>query len=206
MTWRPTLDFGRRIAGAKAARPDEFLTRSQLVPGDNITFEYLPNLDIRINGLAGGGGGGSAIRFLRSVIPFGYLPREGKSKTYNDNPANVLKRVYNDIHHNWGLSDRRNILWNIYEEVEGASVPANIADTIRLVAINQNTVRIWFPKEAPTGAFYSDGATMLSQPSQATYLTSMGGSTVQVAHSIVNMRKGVTTPARQYYIVMAEAK
>lgn len=206
MAWRSRIDLQRRVAGAKASLADEFLTRSQLVPGDNITFEYLPNLDIRINGLAGGGGGGASIRFLRSVIPFGYLPREGKSKIYNDNPANVIKRVYNDVHHNWGLSDRRNILWNIYEEVEGLSTPSNIADMIRLVAINQNTVRVWFPREAPTGAFYSDGATMLNQPSQATYLASMGGSTVEGAHTIINTRKGSTTTTRQYYIVMAEAK
>lgn len=205
MTWRPTLDFGRRIAGAKAARPDEFITRSQIRPGQNVTFEYPTNLDIIVNAIAGGGGGGASVRFLKSPIRFGYQPRVGPDKIHNDNPMNIIKRVYNDVHHNWALTNRRNFLWNIYEEVEGLSQPTNLADIIRVVAINQNTVRVWFPMEPPIAAFYSDGASPLSSPSQATYLTSMGGATVEGAHTIVNARLGIPTTTRQYYIVMAEA-
>ena len=57
MAFAQRKDLGVRTAGEKAQKPDEFLTRSQLVPGTNITFDYLGNWDIKINALTGGGGG-----------------------------------------------------------------------------------------------------------------------------------------------------
>ena len=42
-------DHGTRVAGDKAIYPDEFLTRSQVLPGEGIRFDYLGNHDIVIN-------------------------------------------------------------------------------------------------------------------------------------------------------------
>ena len=62
-------DLGMRQAGDKAIYPDEFLTRSQVLPGQNIRFDYLDNHDIVIN--AEGGttiNGGKVLRTLTAVL------------------------------------------------------------------------------------------------------------------------------------------
>ena len=58
-------DLGNRIAGEKGQLPDEFLTRSQVLPGKNIRFDYLDNHDILINAETGVGANG--LKILRSL-------------------------------------------------------------------------------------------------------------------------------------------
>ena len=62
-------DHGTRVAGDKGIYPDEFLTRSQVLPGEGIRFDYLGNHDIVIN--AEGGmtvNGAKVMRTLTAVL------------------------------------------------------------------------------------------------------------------------------------------
>lgn len=82
MAFAARKDLGVRIAGEKAQKPDEFLTRSQLVPGTNITFDYLSNWDIKINALTGGGG--SSVDCCKRIISGELLFTWTKSYVEND--------------------------------------------------------------------------------------------------------------------------
>lgn len=70
-------DLGVRTAGEKAQLPDEFLTRSQLVPGTNITFTYEDNWDIRINALTGSGTAGDRDRIISGNVVFSFTSLAG---------------------------------------------------------------------------------------------------------------------------------
>lgn len=49
MTWRPRIDHGRRVAGAKASLPDEFVTLSQITVGSLLSIDYKDNKDLEVN-------------------------------------------------------------------------------------------------------------------------------------------------------------
>ena len=61
------IDLFARTAGEKAQKPDEFITKSQLVAGSRVTLEPQDNHDIKINASGNIDGG-----FANSV----YLPTQ----------------------------------------------------------------------------------------------------------------------------------
>lgn len=64
----PRSDTGGRKAGEKAQLPDEFITRSQIVAGTNIRFDYLDNHDIVINALGARTVNGQAVRRTLTAV------------------------------------------------------------------------------------------------------------------------------------------
>lgn len=72
MAFAQRKDLVSRVAGEKAQKPDEFLTRSQIIPGTNITFDYLTNWDIKINALTGGTTVVTGDRMISGTLQFSY--------------------------------------------------------------------------------------------------------------------------------------
>lgn len=139
------VDLGVRIGGEKANKPDEFITRSQIIPGTNVTFEYLDNDDIRINALGGAESAGASqiIRQLTAVVaPYYYpdsdtdgsigafesiselhagaetasRPGSGVTSAYKKNHFSDPKGCI--IYHGWNLSNP------VQDDKQNSSVPA----------------------------------------------------------------------------------
>jgi len=109
-------DLGTRIAGEKGHLADEFLTRSQVIEGTNITIERLgaPTWDIRINATSGSGGNiimtdaGAIItpRMLAADILIKHKPGSGTCLNHTsikDGGIFYGTTKYIDIVHNWNL-------------------------------------------------------------------------------------------------------
>lgn len=154
-------DFGSRISHEKAQYPDESLTRSQLQPGNNITFTYLPNHDIVINASGVAGAGATGLDILHgTVVLADVLNAAGRVQSNTGSPEDSTRvptltyplfgtPVFADINHNWNLDDKDNFLITFkYERVysagqtslDGAMVVKAIP---RAVGLDKNTIRIW---------------------------------------------------------------
>lgn len=120
-------DFGVRIAGEKAQMPDEFLTRSQVIPGTNVYFEYLSNHDVRINASVGYTPGIELPISILGIVSFAYRPpntdatrhiaaldadyeEDGLSDEY---PIYYGSSIYMDIFHNWNLLHQHDYILQI---------------------------------------------------------------------------------------------
>lgn len=166
MSFPRRQDFGVRGAGEKAQVSDEWLTRSQVIQGQNIWFEYLANHDIRINALAGGGGGGSDIdcckRMITAEIQMNhsndyYLENFFNQTSGNrhistmDNVNGVASdrrqfgtKVSFDIAHNWNLSKQDAFISNIMDLRRPPAGTYSTDSKPRIVGIDENRVRIYF--------------------------------------------------------------
>lgn len=99
MAFTERKDIGVRLGIEKALYPDEALSRSQIQPGRNISFEYKTNRDILIHALASKAAGGSAdlkLFHVKILLQY-YFESSGSIKhiacTYNgaDNlPVNTI--------------------------------------------------------------------------------------------------------------------
>lgn len=152
-------DLGVRLAMEKGQLPDEGLTRMQLQPGNNIYFEYASNWDIIIhaNVPAGGGGGAAARRMMTGELSIDNFYSAAFNESAADLHVAVLdkdngtaeaRRFYGtakfkDIHHNWKLSTKDAFLITIIDERTGVSGPYSIHSIPKVVAINDNTIRIF---------------------------------------------------------------
>lgn len=157
-------DVGIRLAGEKAVKPDEFITKSQLVPGTNITFDYLDNQDIRINALGGGGITTSeGNRMLVADIDISIIPYKGQGlahKSIQDNGVYFGTAKYVDIYHNWNLKTKNHFQHSLvdltnyglgYNSTHSTS-PHSVP---KVIGIDVNRVRIWTtdsPLYTETGA------------------------------------------------------
>lgn len=154
MAYARRKDMFVRIGGEKGQKPDEFLTRSQLVAGQNIWFDYLDNWDIRINATTGGGGvtGIRMITLEAQVVQkdpdavkhyatedatvYSVLTAENK-KTYGT-------AVFLDIVHNWNLSHKDKFIAEMIDKrpYVGTANPG-IHSLPKIIGVDSNTVRIW---------------------------------------------------------------
>lgn len=62
------IDFQSRGAGEKAQKPDEFITKSQLIAGSRVTLEPQENHDIKISAMGNVDGGFANSIYLPSQI------------------------------------------------------------------------------------------------------------------------------------------
>lgn len=146
-------DLGIRIGAQKAQLADEVLTRSQIIPGNNISFEYMANWDIKIHALQSNAGG-TGIRDLFCIVALTRLPQENAGKTHYDiqtelSPAQKKNfmgtHVFADIKHNWNLPNPDMFQYSLIDargltqasETSTDSIPTVIgidSDTIRIIA------------------------------------------------------------------------
>lgn len=155
-------DIGIRLGGEKGRKADEFLTRSQLVPGNNIYFDYLANWDIRINAVAGGGGSaGSGLRNLIAYIVVGTpLPTDSK-RTHLDLNSSLTTTnaaakkyfgttVFQDIYHCWNLPSKDHFAYSIEDLTETMLPhPAATVSLPNVVGVDENRIRLWTTKPVP---------------------------------------------------------
>lgn len=152
-------DFGVRGAGEKAVKIDEWLTRGQLKPGTNITFDYLSNYDIRINALTGGTSTESGNRLITVDIDVSIQPAIGQGTEHisikNDgNKFGTAKYV--DVKHNWDLSNPDKFQYSIVDKTQyGLGMPSihwtNPHSCPKVIGVDSDTVRIWV-----TDTYYLD--------------------------------------------------
>lgn len=160
-------DLQTRTAGEKAQFPDEFITRSQVIPGENIRIDYLNNHDIRISALTGAGSDrtraiGRVLTGEVDVKNFLALTDAEGTNSYQylfvgkEDPNTDLTGLsgyaskygtmyYYDVHHNWNLPDKGSFLYSVVDERElsGASVYLSLNSNIKVVGIDANTIRFW---------------------------------------------------------------
>lgn len=160
MSFATRVDNMVRTAGEKAQLADEFLTRSQIIPGTNIYFDYLANYDIRINALTGG----VTSTGLRQL--FGYIQLTemrvtdgvGARKPFHGGLGDTVSSpsvaadykyfgtaAFADIVHNWNLEHRNAFSVSIHD-VRAASI-TNYWDSVVsepfVVGVDSNRIRIW---------------------------------------------------------------
>jgi len=149
-------DLGMRGAGEKAQKPDEWLTRSQIVPGTNITFDYLTNWDIVINAHIGAGSAFTQRRMLTGTVILDKFHANAFYSTSpdlhiaaddKDNGAAGDRRYYGtgkyfDIVHNWELSPINSYLCTLEDIRIGFSSPLSFDSWPKVVGIDKNTIRI----------------------------------------------------------------
>ena len=167
MAYPESVDLQIRVAGEKGLYPDEFITRSQPIPGTNISFDYLANGDIRINANVGPGGNNTIIiddtvmyvgpRMMTGIISCNvfnideFNSNDGYKHLAVDEPglgqAGDRKYFgtakYADIVHNWDLTKEQSWLLNLVDITEGISSPISIQGFPKVVALDNNTIRVW---------------------------------------------------------------
>lgn len=150
------FDIGRRGAGSKAQMPDEFLTRSQVIPGTNIWFEYLANWDIKIHANTVGGAVGISPRFLVATVELSELPPDKDAQRYLQRIAygnaigSATDRLYFgtsyyiNIRHDWNLVSPHHYLFAVSSiNDETIAVPPEYNDLYpRVIGVDKNTVQI----------------------------------------------------------------
>lgn len=160
MSFAPRVDLHGRIGGEKGRLPDEAITRSQLVPGTNISFDYLSNWDIKINAhITGSGGGGDCCkRMLTTVFTVGtkITPDSGKNpfaaghKSCESATGVYANRFfgtvyYMDIVHNWNLSSPNSFLVTIVDESIPTTNNGKISTKahIKVTALSADAIRVF---------------------------------------------------------------
>lgn len=149
MSYAQRKDLGVRVAGEKAHKPDEFLTRSQIIPGTNITFDYLSNWDIRINALTGGGGGDKPRYIVADIVLMNKFNADLNHYDIQD-PEGVGDKVkyfgthvFADIHHFWGLNHPDGFIYSLIDCREATETAPYRVDSIpTVVGVDGDTVRI----------------------------------------------------------------
>lgn len=159
-------DMGVRVAGEKAVKSDEFVTKSQVVAGTNVTITYVapPGAsasapkDIIINTTLGGGGGtGVPARMITDIVELLLRPTSGSTgyayAGIESSHAAVPDRKYFgsakfiDITHNWGLSEVNGYLLTIedltYHNLAGEPHRTLIHSKPESVGLDANTIRIY---------------------------------------------------------------
>jgi hypothetical protein len=169
MAFAQRHDHFTRIAGEKAQMPDEFLTRSQILPGENVTFTYLPNWDILINAQTGGGGSSDALyQCCRRMMEGQVTMQEYSIYAFNETTDNMQiatddmvngsanarrhfgTAVYADIVHNFKLAtvwtntdpNHHRFLINLTDIRTGTTTPISMLSKPKVVGIDENTIRI----------------------------------------------------------------
>jgi len=145
-------DFGVRGAFEKAVKGDEAITKSQLVPGTNITFDYLDNQDIRINAITGGTTTSTTgNRMLVADVDLAITPLVGQGtihKNLQESGRHFGTAKYVDIYHNWNLKTKDHFQHSIvditnyglgYESIHTTS-PHSVP---KVVGLDSNRLRIW---------------------------------------------------------------
>jgi hypothetical protein len=167
MAYPDSVDLQVRVAGEKALYPDEFLTRSQPIPGTNISFDYLSNGDIRINANVGPGGDNVIIiddtimyvgpRMMTGVINcdvynYGefnegaghrHIAVDDTARGQASDRKYFGTAMYADIVHNWDLTDEQSWILNLVDITEGISSPISYQGFPKVVALDNNTIRVW---------------------------------------------------------------
>lgn len=184
MAFAQRTDMGVRTAGEKAQMPDEFLTRSQVIPGLNVTFTYLGNHDIKINSHAGGAGGDTdcCYRVINGDIEIGWSGTDGlfdtgslsmdtdrkhvavddeeTGPTASAGIVSNMKRYYGtamfaDIVHNWALDNKNNFTCKFTDTRVFSTGTGGLKSFPKVVGIDNNTVRIYVTV-LPGGTFSGD--------------------------------------------------
>jgi len=144
-------DLGIRIGAQKAQLADEVLTRSQIISGNNISFEYMSNWDIKIHALQSSAGG-TGIRDLFCIVALTRLPQVSEEQTHYDiqtETSAVQKKnfmgthVFADIKHNWNLANKDLFQYSLLDARGTIMSSVNGVDSIpTVVGIDANTIRI----------------------------------------------------------------
>ena len=152
MAYAKRKDMFVRVGGEKAQKADEFLTRSQIIPGTNVWFDYLDNYDIRINAMTGGGGGGAGIRMITLEAEVVQKDPE-RIKHYateaQDTYSDIQKHkhgtaVFLDIIHNWNLDHKDKFIAQVIDRRPGV-VPSgkSMHSLPKIHGVDGNTIRVW---------------------------------------------------------------
>jgi hypothetical protein len=151
------FDIGRRGAGSKAQMPDEFLTRSQVIPGTNIWFEYMANWDIKIHANTGVGVTAAGYRFLIAYFELTERPPDLDGQRYNQRidaedttHGSAVDRLYFgssfyiNIRHNWDLNSPHHYIESISSISNPIiTAPPEYNDLVpRVIGIDTNTVQV----------------------------------------------------------------
>lgn len=152
-------DLGVRAAFEKGRKADEGITRSQIQPGRNVYFDYLPNWDIRINAIAAGAAAGG-VRNLVAYVKAKLRPQheEGRGhfdvqdESTGDGIVTHHKQFYGtalfvDVYHNWNLPSKDHFTFSI-EDLREQYYPSKIDFSAmksmpHVVGVDVNRVRIW---------------------------------------------------------------
>lgn len=152
-------DFGVRVAFEKARKPDEGITRSQIQPGRNVYFDYLPNYDIRINAITGGTTSGG-VRNLVAYVKTMLRPQQENGRgqydvqdlTTGTGIQTHHKQFYGtalfiDVYHNWNLPSKDHFTFSV-EDLRTKYYPSKIDFSAmksipHVVGVDKNRVRIW---------------------------------------------------------------
>lgn len=155
MAFAERKDMGVRVAAEKARKPDELITRSQIIPGRNIYFDYLPNWDIRINAVAGGtvAGTRSMIAYVKvtlrptaiSTIVHLDLQDDATGTGITDSDKQYFgTALYQDVFHNWNLPSKDHFLYSVEDLRQPISPsPTPMMSLPAVVGLDNNSVRIW---------------------------------------------------------------
>ena len=135
-------DLGVRVAGEKARLADEFITRSQVVAGTNITLDTLPNFDIRISAVGGGGGGVQARQLTVDLWPVN-RPAGGLGLPVDIANHYYASVGYVDLTHNWNLFNKDSFHFTWVDLASAPGINAARHSCPRAVGLDANTVRIW---------------------------------------------------------------
>lgn len=159
MGYSERKDMGFPVAGEKARKPDEFLTRSQVQPGRNIYFDYLANWDIRINAMTSGNIAGvrNMIAYVRTTL----RPVTDLTKVHYDlqdpAPDGISMKgnedqffgtaLFQDVYHNWNLPSKDHFTFSIEDLRDGSSIQkvdiSAMQSLPHVVGVDNNRVRIW---------------------------------------------------------------
>lgn len=145
---RLSIDFGVPVGAEKARRADQAIVRKQLVPGNNVTFEYLPNWDIKIHANAQS----AAINGIRDMIIEVKLSRrfQGLANDHLDlqtgnggDKKYYGTSIYSDIHHNWNLNHKDAFVYSLLDIRLPTGPLFNPIDSIpTVVGVTTDTLRI----------------------------------------------------------------
>lgn len=169
MSQQLRTDFGMRVGGEKGQLKDEFLTRSQLVPGSSIWFEYMANYDIKIHASVSGGGGGGVFSMHDKMMTGIITLDEFYSGAFNQSSGDLHVAVdddingiagdrryygtmkYKDIVHNWGLDPIDAFLIRLQDNRSHFSGTISLDSLPKIVSIDKNTIRIFATETIDNG-------------------------------------------------------
>lgn len=137
-------DLGTRIGAEKAQLPDELLTRSQIIPGENISFTYLDNYDIQINALLSQTLKNKGLKFFHCSIPLIEFTAD-RFKSIEDGGNKFAGLGWYDIYHNFNLSSdiHKYSAWINDLRLGFGTSGISPLPLIKLTSINKNTVRLY---------------------------------------------------------------
>ena len=156
MAYARRKDMFVRLGVEKAQKPDEALARSQIIPGTNITFDYLDNYDIRINATTGTSPGTST--GIRMITLEAYVTQKNPEKVKHyateaqDTFSNIdathkIKHgtaVFLDIVHNWNLNHKDKFIAQTIDRRPGVVSGEKALHSLpKIHGVDANTIRVW---------------------------------------------------------------